>query len=67
MQTIQCVLDYTIFDYEIPFGTILTEMPECDMGFAQYRNERGEIFYFEIEQIMFCDIFWQSFRLISNE
>ena len=67
MQTIKCVQDYPIFDYEIPYGTILTEMPECDMGFAQYRNERGEIFYFEIEQIMFCDIFWKSFRLISNE
>ena len=62
-----CVQDYSIFDGKIPYGTILTEMPECNMGFAQYRNEIGEIFYFDIEEIMFSDEFSQSFRLISNE
>jgi hypothetical protein len=65
MQTIKCIQDYPIGN--IPFGTILTEMPDCDTGFAQYKNEIGEIFYFHIEEIMYSDEFSQSFRLISNE
>ena len=68
MQTIKCISDYSIeAEGTIKYGTILTEMPESDTGFAQYRNEKGEIFYFDPEEIMFSDEFSQSFRLISNE
>lgn len=68
MQTIKCIHDYSIEgEGTIKYGTILTELPQSIMGIQQYRNELGEIFYFDNDEISYSNYFWESFRLISNE